>query len=158
MKQLAAKDIMTEEVLSVRADWSLDRLTEFLAENSISGAPVTSEGGELIGVVSLTDIVLHSTLPEEDHPSQELHDYYFRSLERRYAREEIRSFQIGSEPLITVRDIMTPMIFKVTEDTPLREVAHIMISNRIHRLFVTREEKVVGIIATPDMLKVIRDG
>ena len=53
---------------------------------------------------------------------------------------------------------MTPMIFKVTEDTPLREVAHIMISNRIHRLFVTREEKVVGIIATPDMLKVIRDG
>jgi CBS domain-containing protein len=52
---------------------------------------------------------------------------------------------------------MTPMIFQVTEDTPVQQVADMMIKNRIHRIFVTRDEKVVGIISTPDMLKVIRD-
>jgi CBS domain-containing protein len=52
---------------------------------------------------------------------------------------------------------MTPMIFQVTEDTPVQQVADMMIKNRIHRVFVTREEKVVGIISTPDILKIIRD-
>jgi len=52
---------------------------------------------------------------------------------------------------------MTPMIFQVTEHTPVQEVADMMIKNRIHRVFVTRNEKVIGIISTPDMLKVIRD-
>jgi CBS domain-containing protein len=49
------------------------------------------------------------------------------------------------------------MIFQVTEDTSVQQVADLMLKNRIHRVFVTRDEKVVGIISTPDMLKVIRD-
>jgi CBS domain-containing protein len=31
----------------------------------------------------------------------------------------------------------------VTEDTPVQQVADMMIKNRIHRVFVTRGEKVV---------------
>jgi predicted transcriptional regulator len=56
---------MTTEVLAVEADWSIERLSEFLIENSISGAPVQSKEGNLIGVVSLTDIVQYDTLPEK---------------------------------------------------------------------------------------------
>jgi CBS domain-containing protein len=36
-------------------------------------------------------------------------------------------------------------------------VADAMIRGRIHRVFVTRDEKLVGIITTMDMLKIIRD-
>jgi signal-transduction protein with cAMP-binding, CBS, and nucleotidyltransferase domain len=39
----------------------------------------------------------------------------------------------------------------------VQQVADMMIKNRIHRVFVTRQEKVVGIISTPDILKIIRD-
>ena len=56
-----------------------------------------------------------------------------------------------------MRDIMTPMLFKVDEDTSLKEVADMMIGGRVHRLFVTHKQKVVGIVTTMDMLKVIRD-
>ncbi len=52
---------------------------------------------------------------------------------------------------------MTPAVFKVSEDTPVQKVADNMIKNRIHRIFVTREETVVGIISSADMLRVIRD-
>jgi CBS domain-containing protein len=85
------------------------------------------------------------------------HDYYLKELERQYGRQEMASFQVVDEPLVTVREIMTPMIFKVSEDTVVKKVADIMIRNRIHRVFVTREEELVGVIATPDMLKIIRD-
>ena len=43
------------------------------------------------------------------------------------------------------------------EDTPLQKVADTMIRGRIHRLLVTRGDKVTGIIAALDLLKVIRD-
>jgi len=157
MMRITAKDIMTEEVMEVRADWSLQRLAEFLVENSISGATVTNENGKLIGVVSSTDIISNDTLPEHDPQSHGPHEYYLQDLERRYAQVEISSFTIGGEPLTTVGDIMTPAVFKVSEDTPVQKVADNMIRNRIHRIFVTREETVVGIISSADMLKVIRD-
>ncbi len=157
MLRITAEDIMTKGVMEVRADWSLQRLAEFLAEYSISGAPVINEHGKLTGVVSSTDIITNDTMAENDPQSRGPHEYYLHNLERKYAQAEISSFTIGGEPLTTVGDIMTPMIYKVKEDTPVQKIADQMIKNRIHRIFVTKEEKVVGIISSTDMLKVIRD-
>ena len=120
------------------------------------GTPVTSEDGKLIGVVSSTDIVIHDTQPASELPSGEPHDYYLQALERRYTSEDFASSHIAGEPVVTVRDIMTPVIYKVSEDTSVQQVADTMIKNRIHRVFVTRGEQVVGIIATPEMLQVVR--
>jgi CBS domain-containing protein len=52
---------------------------------------------------------------------------------------------------------MTPMIFDVNEDTKVKQVADTMIRGRIHRVFVTREGKLTGVITTVDMLEVIRN-
>ena len=65
MEKLTAKDIMNREVLTVNAELSLQGLAEFLFHNSISGAPVISKNGKLIGAVSVTDIIRHETLPEK---------------------------------------------------------------------------------------------
>jgi CBS domain-containing protein len=157
MKQLTAKDIMTHDVLEAKEDWSLRRLVEFMAEHSISGAPVVSEEGKLIGVVSLTDILRHDTLPEKYAEPHGPHDYYLSTLEHPFALEEIDSFQLETEPQTTVRDIMTPRIFNVGEEASVQEVADMMINSHIHRVFVTRQEKVVGIISAVDMLRIIRD-
>jgi len=157
MRQLTAKDIMTQDVLAAKADWSLSRLIEFFAENYISGSPVISEDGRLIGVVSLTDILRLDPSPEKYSETYGTHEYYLHTLERQFAPQEINSLQLEIEPLTTVQDIMTPKIFKVSEDTTAQEVADTLIKSLIHRVFVTREEKVVGIISAVDMLKVIRD-
>jgi CBS domain-containing protein len=148
---------MTRDVLLARADWSVHRLAEFLAENSISGAPVVSEDGKLIGVVSSTDIVIHDTLPFKETSGGEPHEYYLQASDRRHGSEDFVSAHIAGEPLVTIRDIMTPVIYKVSEDTLVPAVADTMIKNRIHRVFVTRNDQLVGIIATPEMLQVVRN-
>ena len=155
MKELTAKHVMNTKVLAADPDWSVNRLAEFFMENCISGAPVQSSTGTPIGVVSLTDIVHHETQPEKD--DEWPHDYYLHTFNRQYARQEAEGFRIEAEPFTTVRDIMTPVIFQVSEDTPVQQVADMMIKNYIHRVIVLRDEKVVGIISTPDMLKIIRD-
>lgn len=157
MMRIIAKDIMTNDVMKVRAEWSLQRLAEFFFEMSISGAPVINEKGELAGVVSSTDLISNGTIPENDPQSRGPHEYYLQGLERQYAQVEISSFSIGGEPLTTVGDIMTRTIYQVSEDTPVQLIADKMIRNRIHRIIVTNKEKVVGIISSADMLQVIRD-
>ena len=156
MKALKAKDIMNPDVLAVGPDWPIDRLADFLIENSISGVPVTSRDGKLLGVVSLTDIVRQQALPGKDEEWYRRGDYYLDELEHQYAREELRSFRVASEPYVTVRDIMTRKIFSVNEDTTIQQVADAMIRGCIHRVFVTRDNKLVGIISSSDMLQIIR--
>lgn len=157
MRELTAKEIMTYDVLQAEADWSLSRLAEFFAEHSISGAPVISEDGKLVGVVSVTDILCHDIVPEKDSQTYSAHEFYLQTLERQFSKQEMESMHFGNEPHITTGDIMTTTIFKVSEETRVQEVADNMIRNHIHRVFVTRENKVVGIISAVDMLKIIRD-
>jgi len=80
MRELRAKDIMTKNILKVREDWSVHRLAEFFAENSISGAPVISTDGKLVGVVSLTDIILQNTLSEKKSHLMNLTNTIFTPL------------------------------------------------------------------------------
>jgi len=155
--EFTVKDVMQRDVLAVDADWPLDKLAGFLTDNSISGAPVTDAEGELVGVVSLTDLVRHESMTEKDTDTNNTHDVYLYELERHMSSEELRVFHTQYESPIQVREIMTPMIFKVSEDDSVKEVAETMLKGRIHRVFVTREGKLQGIVTALDMLQVIRD-
>jgi predicted transcriptional regulator len=134
LPKLVARDIMTTEVLLAQADWTIHELTAFLVTNSISGAPVVGEDGTVVGVVSLTDLA-RSLVPELGIPDGEC---------------------LPDAPR-TVRDIMTPLMFEVHEEAPVLVVAETMVRRRMHRLFVTRERKVIGIIAAIDLLRVMGD-
>jgi CBS domain-containing protein len=92
-----------------------------------------------------------------DNDSGAAHDVYLYELERHMSREEIKVFHTQYESPVQVRDIMTPMIFRVGEDVSVQEVAETMLKGGIHRVFVTRGNKLVGIVTTLDMLKIIRD-
>jgi CBS domain-containing protein len=54
-----------------------------------------------------------------------------------------------------VGDIMTPTVYTVPADTPASELARTMVSGRIHRLFVTRGRRIVGIVTSLDLLKLL---
>ncbi|MBN1625513.1 MAG: CBS domain-containing protein [Deltaproteobacteria bacterium] len=157
MVNLTARDIMNQDVLSVGMDWSVDQLSDFLVEHSISGAPVISEDGKLRGVVSLMDLVRYRSMPAMESKEDEPHEYYIHTSELNYSNEEIKSFHLDTESLITVEDIMTHRTFEVGEETKVRDVADVMIRGNIHRVLVTRNAALVGIITTMDMLRIIRD-
>ena len=155
MKKTTASDLMTRKILTVAPDWSVGRLMEFLTDNSISGAPVVSDDGKPIGVVSLTDIARNGTVAERT-TGQAPHQYY-RRLEDFVAPEEVRRFRVERDAEVTVRDIMTPMVFAVDEDATAQEVAEMMITGRIHRVFVKQSNKLTGVITSMDLLPLIRD-
>jgi len=151
------KDIMTSHVHTARDGWSIKKLAEFFFENCVSGAPVLDENDQLLGVVSVTDLVRFDSQHLDEDPSQaKPHDVYIHHLEKRFAREELAAFQIEEATTTTVRDIMTPMIFDVSESTTIQQAADIMVKGHIHRVFVTDNNKIIGVVSALDMLKVLR--
>ena len=156
VRDIMVSNVMQREVLAVDVGWSLEELADFLVDNSISGAPVVAEEDELVGVVSLTDIVRQNRLQEHGSGREDTHDVYLFELGRQMGRDELRELHIQYETPVMVRDIMTPMIFSVSEDTGVQEVAETMLKGGIHRVFVTRENRLSGIVTALDMMKVIR--
>jgi CBS domain-containing protein len=139
MKTLA-RDVMVSPVLSVRENHTVHELVAFLTANSISGAPVLDARGKLVGVVSVADIAEDETsLPRPPRSGSHVHG----------------PKRGGGGGARHVSDIMTPTFFTVPDDTPASEIAKTMVAGRIHRLLVTRNGRIVGIVSALDLLKLL---
>ncbi len=154
--QLVAKDIMNPEVLCVRGDWGIDRAAQFLSKHEITGAPVVDAEGNILGVVSGSDIARYASHHLADlmkKPKES--DYYVRGWEERLQPEEMEGLRLDEKVPESVASIMTPLVYSVEEDCPIFEMAEIMICHRIHRLLVTSGNLLVGIVTTLDLLRVL---
>ncbi|MCA9740530.1 MAG: CBS domain-containing protein [Deferribacteres bacterium] len=155
MTKLVAKDIMNPRVISIPDDWPVQKLAEFLVERAITGAPVVDADGRLVGVVSLMDIARFESETKRGVEEEKPHEYYLHSWEDALSPEEVRVFHITDPPDCSVRDIMTPMVFKVEANTPVAEIAGIMVHGRVHRLLVVNNNQMIGIITALDLVKLL---
>jgi len=148
-----AYEIMTPSIKAVPQSWTMDRLARFLTDNEITGSPVTDESGEIVGIATLKDITEFRWNATRSDADKEL-----TSEEHQEARRlrMVLFEEMGKVP-VEVRDIMTPIVLSVDETTPVRDIANIMMNEHLHRIFVTRDSKITGIVTTYDMLKIVSD-
>lgn len=148
---LSAKDIMTPHIKSVPENWTLQRFAAFLSENQITGSPVVDENGVIVGIATLFDIADFHLNQVESRPENLL------TAEEQQQVRQLRQmiFEGMATMPVEVRDIMTPQLLSVAEDTPVRVVAEVMMKEHVHRVFVKREDAIVGIVTTYDMLQLI---
>ena len=132
MNKITAKDIMSKDIIWVKASTSLEDLAMLFCERSITGEPVMDDVGQVVGVVSRSDVVNYTNALAERGEGLDL-------------------------SLATVKDIMTPTIFSVEETASLLSLIETMIEHDVHRLMVKRSEQIVGIITTGDLLRVIAE-
>lgn len=155
MQTLRARDVMTTAVHSLTDDTALEEAAQFLSDRSISGAPVIDGSGRLVGVISLTDIgrsvgsVSNGAVPNLDY------GHYLR--EPQLEDEHFAQVGINQSSGIQVKDIMTPMVFEVPARATIAEVAQTMTRGRIHRVFVTENGKIKGVISALDLLRILGD-
>jgi CBS domain-containing protein len=152
--EMIAAQVMSREVLAVDADMTVQELASFLTEKQITGAPVLDRRGRLVGVVSETDLA-----EAELERAQSIDDggaaaFDVRSFDDDAETGEMRGMHLEPADL-TVRDIMTPTAYTVPHDTTVKELARTMVTGRIHRLLVTRDSHVVGIVTSLDLLKLL---
>jgi CBS domain-containing protein len=143
---MKASDVMTRNVITVTPNTSILHAVRLMLQKNISGLPVVTTNGELVGMVTEGDFLRRSeTGTQPRHPRWieillgpgKLAEEYVRSSGRR------------------VREVMTPVVHTVTEDTPLEEVVRLMERHHIKRVPVMRGTRVVGIVTRANLLRAL---
>lgn len=152
---LLARDVMQSRVVTVEPSLPATELEQLLERERISGAPVV-EGGRLLGVVSRADLVSAAAGAEDEADS--LLAYYedvagaapSRSARARLAGERAASLR--------VRDLLQTELVSVAPDAPVQKVAAALAERRIHRVLVVDGERLVGIVSSLDLVRLLADG
>ncbi len=152
---MRAGDIMNRRVITLKADMSLQAAASLLLEEGITGAPVVDSKGVAVGVVSLTDIAQrYADTGGEQAYSRAGANLYAQGWEDKLTFEEFSELHIEDEET-QVSDAMTPTVYTVSIDASVADLAKAMIAGRVHRLFVTDAEEIIGIITTLDLLRIL---
>jgi predicted transcriptional regulator len=112
---VTAADIMTPDPLTLGPDDSVHEAAQLLAENRISGAPVVSGDGRIVGIVSEYDLIARA----------------------------------GAQ----VSDVMTRDVITVAASAPLDRVRAILVTQRLKRVPVTSDGRLVGLISRADLVR-----
>ena len=103
---MKARDIMTREVFTVRPETSIYDIAAVMVEKRISGLPVVTEDGKVIGILSESDL-LHRT----ETGTERKHKWWFRtfadsaSMAREYAKAHGRkAHDVMSRYVVSVRE------------------------------------------------------
>jgi CBS domain-containing protein len=144
---------MTPNPVSIRDLASVREAITLLTTKGFSAAPVIDAAGRPVGVVSQTDILVHDR--ESIKHLKPYPEFYHRSELTLKTGESLgKGFQVDAPDSAKVRDIMTPAVFSVTPDTPVKRVVQDMLSLKVHRLFVVERTGVlVGVISALDVLR-----
>jgi acetoin utilization protein AcuB len=124
---------MTRNVITVSRDSSVLRVRNLLREKNINQVPVV-EGKKVVGVITDGDIRENSASPASTLSIHELN----------YLLSEMKA-----------GDIMTRNPATVSPETPVEEAARTLNERKIGCLPVVKNDELVGIITTCDMLNVL---
>lgn len=151
---MCASDVMTRQIVTLQADYSVRDAAMVLQAAKISGAPVVDESGRAVGIFSGTDLV--KFVRQGDSRSEnERSGPHEEPLSEGNNWELLKAagFQAEQLPAEKVGDYMSSRVVTVLEDASLVSVAKKMYDDRLHRLVVVDgDDRIKGIISTMDLL------
>ncbi len=149
-QNLKASDIMTKPVEVVRAVDSLHDVARLFNEKHIGAAAVLDTLGKPVGVITKTDLVYYEQEKNEVGTMDRKQLSHFA--------DEVKQpgFHLVDDDE-TVQNWMTPVIFTVKPETPMKEVAQRMVRYGIHHIFVQKPAQVglLGIVSSFDILRCV---
>lgn len=146
---LKAENIMTTEVVTVAPQTELKELAALFQEHNVSSMPVVNDLDELVGIISTTDLIdCDKTLHIPTVIS--IFDWVLYLESEKNFEEQVR--RISAQ---TVAEICTTEVVTCTTETPVSEVAELMVQNKVHLIPVVNNLNVVGVIARLDIIRAI---
>ena len=148
--QIMVHELMKEYAVILDSETSLGEAWELFTLNRISGAPVVSKEGRLVGVLSQSDILRELVVegpivfPSEGYYSCDTENW---KDDTALSLDEIKDLK--------VKEIMTETVYSVKPSDTIATAATIMYENKIHRLIVLENKKVMGVISAFDLLGAI---
>jgi CBS domain-containing protein len=137
------KDVMTTQVISVERAAPFAALAASLRQHRVSAFPVLNPAGEVVGVVSESDLLAKLALgDEEDGMAGRI-----TGILHQHAMEKARA--------VTAGDLMSSPAATVSPDDTVEHAAKLMYTRRVKRLpVVDAAGHLAGIVSRADVLSV----
>jgi CBS domain-containing protein len=147
---LPVREIMVSKVVSTAPSDSLLFAARAMREHHVSGLPVVTTDGKVVGVVSERDIM------QELHRSAGLMSYrgvldILLAFSGATGVDRIRQ-SVGRLESGTVRDVMSRKPVTAGADDTLQECLRLMRQYSINRLPILEQERMVGIVTRGDVI------
>jgi len=143
---MRAIDVMTTEVVSVDEDATVPAVAKLLAERGISAVPVVNKNNQVIGIVSEGDLLHRAETGTERRRSWWLD---MVASTNKLAGDYIKSHSVKA------KDVMTRNVLSVVETTPVADIALLLETNRIKRVPVVHDGKLVGIVSRANLVRAL---
>lgn len=153
MSKMKVRDLMTTQVVTLKADETVKKAVLKFALDNISGAPVVDGRNHLLGILSENDIlnmIMNYQIKLDDEKSDaEMLTYSMDSSNEPDEKLRRISEEISNKP---VSELMTRTVLTTSPDATVMEVLRLMIEMKINRLPVLEQGVVVGIISRGDII------
>ncbi len=147
-----AKEIMTQDVITVPVNMTVVELAKVLIEHDIGGAPVVDMSGKVVAVVTENDLIDQNKKLHIPTIMPFLDAVIF--LESAKSMEDEIQKMAGAK----VGDICSSKLITVDLDDSLEIVATVMSEQNCHTLPVMEHSNLVGVIGKADIVRVIAQG
>ncbi|UCE02646.1 MAG: CBS domain-containing protein [Candidatus Latescibacterota bacterium] len=146
---MQVQHLMTQDVVTVREDTSLNEVARCMSEKGISGVPVLDAEGQLVGIITELDMIARNARLEVPVFLQILDASIPLELPS-HLRERLQHM-LGTE----ARDVMTEKVHTVTQDTELEDLVDLMLKKRVNPVPVMQDERLVGIVSRSDLVRMM---
>jgi CBS domain-containing protein len=141
-------DVMSHDPIVVKAETPLNEAIKILAEKRISGLPVVDDAGNLLGIISETDLMWRETDVTPPAYIMILDSVIYLQNPATYERDLHKA--LGQ----TVGEVMSKNPITISPDKSLKEAAKIMHDRKVHRLPVlSGDNQVIGILTRGDIIR-----
>jgi CBS domain-containing protein len=143
---MKAIDVMQRELITAKAEMTIDDAVRLMVVNRISGLPVVDTTGAVVGLISEGDLLRRTELGTEARTSSWIGWLAGQGrAAHAYVREHARK----------VGEVMTTPVVTVTPDTALADVVALMESRHIKRVPVVQDGRLVGLLTRSDLMRAL---
>lgn len=135
-------DIMTRDVITVSPETPLKTAGEIFKEKRISGMPVVDNAGNVVGIITLTDLMkILSNI------------YRWKQLEKSSPDLKLSEMFEIEKSNARVKEFMSKNVVTLNETDTLDDAARKMFVSGVHTIPVVNDSgKVIGIIGKRDLV------
>ena len=150
MKELKVKDAMTPDPVTVLPETPVTDVARVMIDNGIGGVPVVNSDGDLLGIITESDLIVQDTDVKFPSFVHFLDGYVFVPGSVHHFEEKFRKAVAA-----TAEDLMTEDVITVDAEDSAEDAATLMSRKKLKRFPVISEGGLVGIITMRDIVRLI---
>jgi CBS domain-containing protein len=145
---MRAEQIMTTDVMTVHAETTIEDVARLLTTRRIGSVPVVDDENRVVGVVNDEELFTS----EKGIPFSAVR---VPVLFEKWAQPDRAAEIYASARRNTARDVVSFEFVCVDVNASVGHITQLMVERNLHRVLVTRNERLAGIITRLDLIRML---